>query len=135
MYLRIPVEEECSKLLCINIHRGLYEFGRLPFEVKVAPAIFQQLMNTQNVEQHKEHVHKVFSRIQEYSFKLKESKCHFFIKKIKYLGNIIDKDGRRSDPERITEIKDMPAPENVSSLQSFLRLANYYQVFLSNMHN
>ena len=97
-YLQIPVGEEYSKLLCINTHRGLYKFGRLPFGVKIAPALFHLvmdtmlsdldfavaylddiLMNNQNVEQHKEHVPKVFSRIQEYGFKLKESKYDFFL--------------------------------------------------------
>ena len=29
-YLQIPVEEESSKLLCINKHCGLYKFERLP---------------------------------------------------------------------------------------------------------
>ena len=42
---------------------------------------------------------------------------------------------RRLDPERATTIKDMPAPENVSSLQSFLGLVNFYQVFIPNMHS
>ena len=41
VYLQIRVEEECSNLLCINTHRRLYNFGRLPLGVKVAPAIFQ----------------------------------------------------------------------------------------------
>ena len=39
--------------------------------------------------------------------------------KIKYLGHITDKDERRPDPERATAIKDMPAPDNVTTLQSF----------------
>ena len=30
-YLQIPVEENRSKLLCINTHRGLYKFERLVF--------------------------------------------------------------------------------------------------------
>ena len=50
--------------------------------------------------------------------------------KIKYLGYIIDKYGRRPDPERATAIKDMPAPDKVKTLQSFLGLANYYQSFI-----
>ena len=45
-YLQILVEEKCSKLLCINTHRGLYKFGRLPFGVKVMPVIFQEVMDT-----------------------------------------------------------------------------------------
>ena len=92
-------------------------------------------MNSQNVEQHKEHVQKVFSIIHEYGLKLKEFKCDFFMEKIKYLEHFIDKNGRRPDPERATAIKNMPAPENISALQSFLKLAKYYQVFIPNMHN
>ena len=57
------------------------------------------------------------------------------MEKIKYLGHIIDKDGISPDPELATAIKDMQVLENVSALQSFLALANYYQVFLPNMHN
>ena len=55
--------------------------------------------------------------------------------KIKYLGHIIDKDGRSPDPERATAIKDMPTPDNVTTLQSFFGLANYYQSFIKNLHD
>ena len=57
------------------------------------------------------------------------------MKKIKYLGHIIDKDGRYPDPKRGTAIKDMPAPDNVKTLQSFLGLANYYQNVIKNLHD
>ena len=55
--------------------------------------------------------------------------------KIRYLEHIIDKDGGRPYPVRDTTIKIMPVPENVTALQSFLGLANYYQVFIPNMYN
>ena len=35
-YLQIPVEENSSKLLCINTHRGLYKFIRLVFDFTFA---------------------------------------------------------------------------------------------------
>ena len=81
-------------------------------------------------ELHIEHLNKVFAQMQEYGFKVKEAKCDFCMNKIKYLGHIIDKDGRRPDPERATAVKDMPAPDHVTILQSFLGLANYYQSFI-----
>ena len=40
-----------------------------------------------------------------------------------------------SDPEQASATKDMPASENVSSLQSFLEQANYYLVLTPNKHN
>ena len=153
-YLQIPVEENSSKLLCINTHRGLDKFDRLVFRIKVAPAIFQQVMDTmlsgfdftfaylddivishKTKELHRENLNKVFAQIREFGFKVKEAKCDFCMNKIKYLGHIIDKDGRRPDPERATAIKDMPAPDNVTTLQSFLGLANYYQSFIKNLHD
>ena len=38
------------------------------------------------------------------------------MEKIKYLGHIIDKDGRRPNPKRATVIKDMSVPDNIASL-------------------
>ena len=109
-YLQIPVEEESSKLLCISTHKGLFKFNRLVFGIKVAPAIFQQiidtmlsgldfsigylddiLMTSETIEQHRKHVFQVFKRINEYGCTLKDTKCEFFLDKIKYLGQIIDK--------------------------------------------
>ena len=45
-YLHLEVDKESSKLLCINTHKELYKYNKLAFGVKVAPAIFQQVMDT-----------------------------------------------------------------------------------------
>ena len=63
------------------------------------------LMKSETIEQHRKHVFQVFERINEYGFTLKDTKCEFFLDKIKYLGQIIDKNGRRPDPERSIAIK------------------------------
>ena len=89
---------------------------------------------SRNMEQHTDHIYQVFKRLQDYDFKIKENKCEFFLQRIKYLGHIIDKYGRRPDPDRANAIKDMPAPENTTQLQSFLDLANDYQSFIHKMH-
>ena len=131
----------------------MYKFVRLPFWVNVASAILQQIMNTmlsgldfavayledilinsENIKQHKSTYVKSRS-IKDYGFKLKDKKCDFFMKEIKYLGQIIDKDGRTPDPNRVCAIKSMLAPENVCSLQSFLGVINYYNIFMPDMHN
>ena len=59
----------------------------------------------------------------------------FFMEKIKYLWHIVDKDNRRPDPERAAANKDMSAPDNIASLQIFLGLANYNQIFIQNMQD
>ena len=75
------------------------------------------LLKSENQEEHKKNVYEVFKRIQDYRFKLKDEKYDFFLNKIKYLGQIIDKNGRRPDPAQTSAIKDIPGSENVSSLQ------------------
>ena len=88
-YLQIPLEENSSKLLCINTHRGLYKFDRLVLGIKVAPAIFQLVRDTmlggfdftfaylddivissKTKELHREHLNKVFSQIREFGFQV-----------------------------------------------------------------
>ncbi|BHF83963.1 hypothetical protein SprV_0902711200 [Sparganum proliferum] len=44
-YLQIEVVPQSSELLTINTHRGLFQYTRLPFGVKTAPALVQQTMN------------------------------------------------------------------------------------------
>ena len=82
-----------------------------------------------------EHIIQVFERIEEYGFKLGAEKCEFFMGEIKYLGQIIDSDGRRPDPARAEAIKSMPTPQNVVTLQVFLGLANYNVIYIPKMHN
>ena len=86
---------KCSKLLSINTYRSLYKFGRLPFGVKVTPAMDIKLnglefviaylddilMNSQSAEQQKAHMYEVFKRIQDSGFWLIEGKCNFLWKK------------------------------------------------------
>ena len=101
-YLRTEVDKESSKLLCINTHRGLYKYTRLAFGVKVAAAIFQQVMDimlgdldyatayldhilvtSKTTAEHRNHIINVFEKLQEYGFKVKEAKCDFFLPEIK----------------------------------------------------
>ena len=54
--------------------------------------------------------------------------------RIKYLGQVIDEKGWCPDPAQLLAIKDMPTLTNLTKLQGFLEFANYYHVYISNMH-
>ena len=62
------------------------------------------VISSKTKELHGEHLNKVFAQIREFGFKVKETKGDFCMNKIKYLGHIIDKDGRRPNSERSTAI-------------------------------
>ncbi|EYB85899.1 hypothetical protein Y032_0289g1517 [Ancylostoma ceylanicum] len=151
--LQIKVDDQSKRLLTINTHRGLYQYNRLPFGVKSAPAIFQQIMDTtlaglqgvvaylddvivvgRSVEEHQHNLNAVFKRIADSGLHVRLDKCNFATTQITYLGYIIDKDGRRPDPSKIEAIQRMPAPKDVAQLRSFLGLLSYYGKFVKEMH-
>nr|VZI25731.1 unnamed protein product [Spirometra erinaceieuropaei] len=153
-YLQIEVAPESRELLTINTHRGLFQYTRLPFGVKTAPALFQQTMNAmlsgipgtagylddiiivgRSPAELQDRVCAVLERVQEYGFRLRAEKCQFFLGSIKYLGFVFDANGRHPDPENIRAIQRMPAPKNVSQLRSFLGLISYYSAFLPSLHD
>ncbi|CAH8655864.1 unnamed protein product [Dicrocoelium dendriticum] len=153
-YLQIEVAPESQPLLTINTHRGLLQYTRLPFGVKTAPALFQQTMDTmiagipgtaaylddllivgRNPEELRERLVSVFKRIQEYGFRLRADKCQFFLRSIKYLGFVFDANGRHPDPGNVEAIHQMPPPNDIHQLRSFLGLITYYSAFLPSLHD
>ena len=52
------------------------------------------LIKSETQNQHGEDVKKVFDRIQDYGFKISEEKCELFMFRVKYLGQIINANGR-----------------------------------------
>lgn len=152
-YLQVEVENQSKELLTINTHRGLYRYNRLPFGVKCAPAIFQQIMDAMlsefafamsylddiiivspTREEHGQHLDMVLTRIAEYGFRVQPQKCSFYLESITYLGSVIDSKGRSPDPTKIAAIERMPPPHNKTTLQSFLGLVNYYHNFVPEMY-
>ena len=150
-YLQIPVENESAKLLCINTHRGLYRYERLAFGVKVAPAMFQQVMDTMlgglvfaiaylddiilaniNMEQLRPDLRSIQTNTRVW-FQKKTNANSSNKKSNTWDTQLI----RTTDVQILIEpfaIRDMSAPENTTQLQSFLGLANYYQNFIPKMH-
>ena len=76
----------------------------------------------------------VFERIKEYGFRINETRCELFMSRIKYLGQVIAIKVQCPDPAWSSAIKDMPAPTNWTKLQTSLGFANYYHVYIPNMH-
>ena len=63
--------------------------------------------------------------------KLKLVKCQFGMKKIKYLGHILDEHGVHVDPSYVDAVKKMPHPTNLSELRTFLGMCGYYRRFIA----
>lgn len=145
----MSVDEASRRYLCINTHKGLYAYKKLPYGVKSAPKIFQATMdkilqgvtkcvcNQDDIliggvdsRENLQIVGEVLERLQKYNVRLNLRKCVFLKKQVVYLGLLVDGDGLYPVQEKIDAIKYAPAPKDVGELRSFLGIVQYYSRFL-----
>ncbi|KMQ88105.1 enzymatic polyprotein endonuclease reverse [Lasius niger] len=150
-YHQIPMAENDKKKTAFSTPYGHYEFNRMPFGLKNAPATFQRLMNSvltgiqglrclvylddiviygSSLEDHNKRLTEVLRRLRENNLKLQPDKCEFLRKEVIYLGHIISENGIMTDPSKLTAIKNFPAPKRIKDIQSFIGLAGYYRIFI-----
>ncbi|GFW81995.1 retrovirus-related Pol polyprotein from transposon 297 [Trichonephila clavipes] len=86
-------------------------------------------------EEHLQNIRKVLSKLSDANLKLNPSKCKFFQKEVNYLGHIISAEGVRTDPEKVSAVKNWKRPENLRELRSFLGLCTYYHKFVKGFSN
>ena len=129
-YLQLPLAESSKEFLTIISHMGLHRFNRLPFGVASAPAIFQRTMETllrglrgvsvylddilitgATVAEHLENLERVLERLAEAGLRLDQDKCSFLLKRIEYLGHVIDALGLHRTEEKIKAIKNASTKE------------------------
>jgi len=135
---------------------GHFEYLVMPFGLKNAPATFQHFINdvlgeylddfafsyiddiliySKNLEEHRVHVKKVLERLKKNGLYVKLSKCEFETNETTFLGHIISDKGIAMDPAKVKAIKEWPIPTNVTEVQSFIGLCNYYRRFIPSFAN
>lgn len=153
-YLQIGVCDQSRKYLTIHTHKGLFNFNRLAPGIRSAPGIFQRIVDQLVaglpdvvdyfddicVAGEDEHdllhkVREVLRRIRSFGFHIKAEKCQFFLEEVKFLGNIINKDGIHTDPGKTSAIRNMPPPTDEATLRSYLGSITHYSRYIKGMSN
>ncbi|XP_011860867.1 PREDICTED: uncharacterized protein LOC105558005 [Vollenhovia emeryi] len=132
---------------------GHYQFKRMPFGLKNAPATFQRLMDNvlsglqgnelfvymddiviyaRSIEEHEIKFKRLIQRLRSANLKLQPDKCKFLCKEVSYLGHIIGSNGVRPDPDKIKAVAEFPTPRTPKNIKQFLGLAGYYHRFIPN---
>jgi len=143
----------CSQKTAFRTRFGHFEYTVLPMGLCNAPGTFMQLMNdtfrdmldksvlvflddilifSRTKEEHERHVRAVFERLREQKLYAKRSKCEFFRSEVEFLGHRIGANGLAVSQDKITAVREWPAPSNVSEVRSFLGLAGFYRRFVKN---
>ncbi|GBP97604.1 Retrovirus-related Pol polyprotein from transposon 297 [Eumeta japonica] len=148
---QIEVHEKDIAKTAFSVEGGHYEFLRMPFGLKTAPATFQRLMNnvlgefinkiclvylddiiifSTSLQEHLESITKIFQRLKEVNLKIQLDKSEFMKKETKFLGHVVSEEGIRPNPDKIACVQQFPLPKTQKEIKQFLGLAGYYRKFM-----
>ena len=147
-FWQIELDEQSSKLTTFITPFGRFRFNRLPFGITSAPEHFQRrmlkllqgiegvvvlvddsLITGKTKEEHDRHLTQVLTRLEKAGLTLGLEKCAFDQPGIKFLGQMVDRNGIRPDPDKVKAIQEMLPPRNVSKLRRYLGMINQQSKF------
>ena len=99
-------------------------------EEKVAVFVDNVLVETETEEEHNEIVEEILRRLEVNDLYIKLEKCMWKVRKIEFLGIVIELNGIEMEKEKVDRVLSWPEPKNVKDIRKFLGLANYYRRFI-----
>lgn len=151
-FWQIPLEKSsCEKTAFSVPGRGLFEFVVMPFGLNNAPQTQQRLMDqvlgpdldpfvfvylddiiiaTPTFNKHVEVLSEVHRRLSEANLTINVNKCEFCRSSLSYLGFIIDKEGLRTNPDKVTAMLNYPVPRTATEIKRFIGLCSWYRRFI-----
>ncbi|MBW0534206.1 hypothetical protein O181_073921 [Austropuccinia psidii MF-1] len=133
---------------------GVYEYTRMPFGNKNAPAHLQRVMDTifqeeilegwmvvyiddiiiysETWEDHVQYIDRVLRKCTPINLKISLKKCNFGQQELLALGNKVSGLSLAIDQNKVTAILQKPVPKSIKEVQSFLGFASYYRNHIKN---
>lgn len=153
-YWHIPIHPQDTEKLAFSVQAGgLYEWIRLPFGYKNAPANFNRILRrilnkhkikfachyfddiiifSKSEEEHLHHLQQIFEVCKQENIKLNFPKCKFAQTKINFLGYEIENGQITPNDANIECIKKLKPPKNIKELQRVLGSFNVYHKHIDN---
>jgi hypothetical protein len=150
---QIEMDPNSISKTAFNVENGHYEFVRMPFGLKNAPATFQRVMDnvlkelqekicfvymddiivfSTSLQEHISNLKLIFKRLRECRLKVQLDKSEFLRKEVEFLGHIVTPEGIKPNPKKIEAIQRFPIPKTAKDIKSFLGLLGYYRRFIKN---
>ena len=150
-YHQVRVREGDVPKTAFRTRYGHYEFLVMPFGLTNAPAVFMDLMNrvckpyldkfvivfiddiliySRTEQEHAEHLRKLLELLRKEKLYAKFSKCEFWLREVRFLGHVINKNGIQVDPSKVDAVMKWAAPKTATEIRRFLGLAGYYRRFI-----
>ncbi|KAE8240573.1 hypothetical protein A4X13_0g7723 [Tilletia indica] len=132
-------------------HRGLFQYKRIPFGLRNAPAFFQRFMDkilgplrwnqavvyiddavvaTDTMEEHLDALRQLFDSAEAVGLKFSPSKCTFAVPSLVLLGRKVSGAGVAIWKDRAKAVEELPRPTTLQELYHVLGLFGYYRAFI-----
>ena len=149
-YYQVPMSPADIPKTAFMCHQGRFEFVRMPFGVKNAPAVFQELMQklfkdlaycctpymddlvifSSTWEEHVQHVRLVLGKLRAAGLTANPAKCHWGGTKMEFLGHLVG-EGTMSVPRhRVEALASFTKPTTKKGLRSFLGAIGFYRRYI-----
>ena len=150
---QIPMDPKSKAKTAFSTPHGHYEFNKMPFGLKNAPATFQRCMDlilsglqgielfvyiddiviyADSLEEHSRKLRTLLARLQNAGLALQPEKCRFLRHEIGYLGHVISSEGVKPDPfvwNEVTQSAFEKLRDTICS-EPLLQFPNFNQPFL-----
>lgn len=148
---QVNVDEADRWKTAFVTHSGLYEYRKMPFGLKCAPAVFQRFMDkllgsmrwenalvyiddvilfSHTISDHAKHIDRLLKSAIKVGLKFEPKKCHFGYDKLNLLGRVISREGLSVKDSRAKSLMDIAEPETAEQLFHVLGLFGYYRMFV-----
>ena len=150
-YYQLKVCESDISKTTVRTHYGHYEFLVMSFGLTNDLAVFINLMNrvseeylnkfvivfiddilvySRTMEEHELRLKMVIEKLRDKERYSKFLKCEFLLRKIAFLGHVLSEERIFVDPSKVKAVSQWKQQRNPIEMESFLRLARYYQRFV-----
>ncbi|MBW0534167.1 hypothetical protein O181_073882 [Austropuccinia psidii MF-1] len=136
---------------------GIYEYTRMPFGIKNAPAHFQRMMDTifqdeilegwmvvyiddiiiysETWEDHVKYIERVLSKCTPINLKIELKKCNFGQQELLALEHKVSGRSLEIEQNKVAAVLQKPVPRNINKMQYLLGFASYYKNHIKRFPN
>ena len=111
-----------------------YAFGPLIKQKRAIPYIDDNLLQAKDKREKFTIVKEYHSLLRKANFKSAPDKAMFFLRKVRFLGHFLSKDGISPIASRTDDIRNLKTPESKTEVLRVLGMMGFYHTYILNIH-